>query len=249
MKENEKIKTALITGGSRGIGKEICLMLASEGIQIVTCYAHGEQQAQETVRECEEKGVRALALQADVSKEEDVEKLFHVIREEFGTLDILVNNAGITQDDLLMRMSVEKFMKVIEINLKGSFLCTKAASAMMLRNRSGKIIFISSVVGVHGNAGQANYASSKAALIGLAKSTAKELGSRGITANVVAPGFMETDMTASLTEETRKKYEEQIPLRRLGRAQDVAAAVAFLASEKAGYITGQVLLVDGGMGM
>lgn len=249
MEENQKVKTALVTGGSRGIGKEICLMLASEGIQIVTCYAHGEQQAMETVAECEARGVRALALQADVSREEDVDRLFQRVKAEFGTLDILVNNAGITQDDLLMRMSAEKFMKVIDTNLKGAFLCTRAAAAMMLRNRSGRLIFISSVVGVHGNAGQANYAASKAALIGLAKSTAKELGSRGITSNVVAPGFMETDMTAALTEESRKKYEEQIPLHRLGSAKDVAAAVAFLASEKAGYITGQVLLVDGGMGM
>lgn len=242
-------KTAVVTGGSRGIGRVICTSLAEKGCNIVTCYVHGAEAAEETVRLCEEKGVKALAVQADVADSEDVAKLMAAAKEAFGGVDILVNNAGITKDDLMLRMSEEAFMQVIETNLKGAFLCTKAASRFMLKGKYGRIINISSVVGISGNAGQANYASSKAGLIGLTKSVAKELGGKGITANAVAPGFIQTDMTEALGEEARAYWEERIPRKCLGRPEDVAAAVCFLASEEAGYITGQVLAVDGGMSM
>ncbi len=242
-------KCAIVTGGGRGLGRAICLKLAAEGYDLVTCYAHGASAAEETMNECSALGVRAIAVQADVSVEEDVAALFAAAKEAFGRIDVLVNNAGITRDDLLLKMTADKFDEVIATNLRGSFLCTKVAAKEMLRQKSGRIIYLSSVVGIHGNAGQTNYAASKAGLIGLAKSTAKELGSRGITANVIAPGFMETEMTASLPEEVKKDYEKSIPLRRFGKAEDIADAVAFLASDAAGYITGQVLQVDGGMGM
>ncbi|MCR5717368.1 MAG: 3-oxoacyl-[acyl-carrier-protein] reductase [Lachnospiraceae bacterium] len=242
-------KCAIVTGGGRGLGRAICLKLAAEGYDLVTCYAHSASAAEETMNECSALGVRAIAVQADVSVEEDVAALFAKAKETFGRIDVLVNNAGITRDDLLLKMTADKFDEVIATNLRGSFLCTKVAAKEMLRQKSGRIIYLSSVVGIHGNAGQTNYAASKAGLIGLAKSTAKELGSRGITANVIAPGFMETEMTASLPEEVKKEYEKSIPLRRFGKAEDIADAVAFLASDAAGYITGQVLQVDGGMGM
>ncbi len=246
---SEQKKVALVTGGSRGLGKAICLKLAEEGYHIVTCYAHGAEMAEQTVSECRAFGVEAMAMQADVAKEEDVTALFAAIKATYGRIDVVVNNAGITRDDLLLKMSAEKFDDVIATNLRGSFLCTRAAAKEMLRAKAGRLIYISSVVGIHGNAGQTNYAASKAGLIGLAKSTAKELGSRGITANVIAPGFMETEMTASLPENVKAEYEKTIPLRRFGQAEDIAHAVAFLASDAASYITGQVLQVDGGMGM
>lgn len=249
MEVDKTKKVAIVTGGSRGIGRSICIALAEQGIQIITCYVHGSEQALETVKACEDKGVKAMAIKADVADAKDVEALFAMVKENFGTIDILVNNAGITKDDLLLRMTEEKFSQVIDTNLKGAFYCTKEAAKMMLKKHAGKIIFISSVVGVHGNAGQSNYAASKAGLIGFAKATAKELGSKNITANVVAPGFMETDMTAALSEEASKSYVQQIPLRRLGKAEDVANAVTFLVSDQANYMTGQVLMVDGGMGM
>ncbi|MBE5853612.1 MAG: 3-oxoacyl-[acyl-carrier-protein] reductase [Lachnospiraceae bacterium] len=240
-------RVALVTGGSRGIGRVICTELAAAGYDIATCYARGAEAAMETVRMCEEKGVKAMAFAADISKAEDVTKLFEQVKENFGGIDILVNNAGITKDDLMLRMTEEAFMQVIDTNLKGAFLCCKAASKMMLRNKFGRIINISSVVGISGNAGQANYAASKAGLIGMTKSIAKEFGAKGITANIVAPGFIQTDMTAELSEDAQKYWEDRIPRKMLGKPEDVAAAVRFLASDEAGYITGQVLAVDGGM--
>ena len=240
-------RVALGTGGSRGIGKSICLELAKAGYDIVTCYTSKSAEAEETVAACKAFGVNAAAYQANVANEADVTELFAQLKTQFGRIDVLVNNAGITKDDLLLRMSEEAFMQVIDVNLKGAFLCCKAASKMMLKNKYGRIINISSVVGLGGNAGQANYAASKAGLIGLTKTIAKELGGKGITANAVAPGFIQTDMTDQLSEEAQNFWEERIPRKRLGKPEDVAAAVRFLASEEADYISGQVLAVDGGM--
>ena len=240
-------RVALVTGGSRGIGKSICLELAEAGYDIVTCYTSKSAEAEETVAACKAFGVNAAAYQANVANEADVTALFAQLKAQFGRIDVLVNNAGITKDDLLLRMSEEAFMQVIDVNLKGAFLCCKAASKMMLKNKYGRIINISSVVGLGGNAGQANYAASKAGLIGLTKTIAKELGGKGITANAVAPGFIQTDMTDQLSEEAQNFWEERIPRKRLGKPEDVAAAVRFLASEEADYISGQVLAVDGGM--
>lgn len=240
-------RVALVTGGSRGIGKSICLELAEAGYDIVTCYTSKSAEAEETVAACKAFGVNAAAYQANVANEADVTELFAQLKTQFGRIDVLVNNAGITKDDLLLRMSEEAFMQVIDVNLKGAFLCCKAASKMMLKNKYGRIINISSVVGLGGNAGQANYAASKAGLIGLTKTIAKELGGKGITANAVAPGFIQTDMTDQLSEEAQNFWEERIPRKRLGKPEDVAAAVRFLASEEADYISGQVLAVDGGM--
>ena len=242
-------KTAIVTGGSRGIGRAICVALAEAGANVVTCYAHGAAGAEETVKLCEAYGVKASAIQADVAKNEDVQALVTKVKEEYGSIDILVNNAGITKDNLMLKMTEEDFEQVIDTNLKGAFLCIKHVSKIMLKQKRGHIINISSVVGVRGNAGQVNYASSKAGLIGMTKSVAKEIGSRGITVNAVAPGFIETDMTAAMPESARAAAAAAIPAGRIGRAEDVAAAVAFLAGEQAGYITGQVLCVDGGMGM
>lgn len=240
-------RVALVTGGSRGIGKSICLELAKAGYDIVTCYTSKSAEAEETVAACKTFGVNAVAYQANVANEADVTELFAQLKAQFGRIDVLVNNAGITKDDLLLRMSEEAFMQVIDVNLKGAFLCCKAASKIMLKNKYGRIINISSVVGLGGNAGQANYAASKAGLIGLTKTIAKELGGKGITANAVAPGFIQTDMTDQLSEEAQNFWEERIPRKRLGKPEDVAAAVRFLASEEADYISGQVLAVDGGM--
>lgn len=240
-------RVALVTGGSRGIGKSICLELAKAGYDIVTCCTRMRPEVEETLAGCRKCGVDAIALQANVADETEVNELFAHIKEHFGRIDVLVNNAGITKDDLLLRMSEETFMQVIDVNLKGAFLCCKAASKMMLKNKYGRIINISSVVGISGNAGQANYAASKAGLMGLTKTIAKELGGKGITANVVAPGFIQTDMTEQLSEDQQKYWEERIPRKRLGDPKDIAAAVRFLASEEADYISGQVLAVDGGM--
>ncbi len=246
---NLENKTAIVTGGSRGIGRAICVALAKEGANVVTCYAHGAERAKETVRLCEEYGVKAMAVQADVACNEDVLALASNVKEEYGSIDILVNNAGITRDNLLLKMNEEDFNDVIDTNLKGAFLCIKHVSKIMLKQRSGHIINISSVVGVRGNAGQANYSASKAGLIGMTKSVAKELGSRGITVNAVAPGFIETDMTAKLPESVVEENLKNIPLRCLGNVDDVANLVSFLASDQARYITGQVICVDGGMAM
>ena len=242
-------RAAIVTGGSRGIGRAVCLALAAQGLDIVVNYAGSAAAAAETAALCEEKGVKAITVQADVSTAEGADALFEAAMAAFGRVDVLVNNAGITRDGLILRMTEEDFDQVISTNLKGAFLCAKKAARIMMKQRYGRIISISSVVGVHGNAGQANYAASKAGLIGMTKSLAKELGSRHITANAVAPGFIDTDMTRVLPEAAKTALLGQIPLGALGRPEDIGSAVAFLASEQAGYITGQVLGVDGGMGM
>lgn len=246
---NLENKTAIVTGGSRGIGRAICLALAKEGANVVTCYAKGAEAAEETVAMCKEYGVTAIAVQADVSKCEDVDTLFEEALKLTGTVEILVNNAGITRDGLVMRMSDDDFNQVIDTNLRGAFYCMRAASKLMMKKRYGRIVTISSVVGVSGNAGQVNYAASKAGVIGMTKSMAKELGSRNVTANAIAPGFITTDMTDVLPENVKEQMTKEIPLARLGQPEDVANAVAFLVSDQAAYITGQVLHVDGGMVM
>lgn len=244
-----KDKCAIITGGGRGIGKAIALKLAEAGANIVINYRNSEKEAIELVNEIEAKGAQALLVQADISSFEQCDKLIKSAQERFGKIDILVNNAGITKDTLLLRMKEEDFDKVIQTNLKGTFNCIKHCSAVMLRQKYGRIINISSVIGLVGNAGQANYAASKAGIIGLTKAVAKELGSRGITVNAVAPGFIDTDMTEVLSEKIKDSLMDNIPLKRLGNPSDVANLVAFLASDEAGYITGQVINVDGGMVM
>ncbi len=240
-------KTALVTGGSRGIGRAIALELASQGANIVVNYTRNAEMADAVVREIEALGVKALAVQADVSKAAEAENLVEKSLATFGQIDLLINNAGITRDTLLIRMKEEDWDDVLQINLKGAFLMTKLVGKAMLKKKSGRIVNITSVVGVMGNAGQANYAASKAGLIGLTKSAAKEFAPRGITVNAVAPGFIRTDMTDALTDDVKAKYAEAIPLGALGEAEDVARTVAFLCSEGARYITGQVLLVDGGL--
>lgn len=244
-----KGKTAVVTGGSRGIGKAVCLKLASLGADIAFSYAGNETAAQETEIALKELGVKVLAMRADVSVSEEVDAFFSKVLEVFGHIDILVNNAGITKDSLAIRMKEADFDRVVETNLKGAFLCCKAAARPMMKQRSGRIISLASVVALRGNAGQANYCASKAGIIGLTKSLAKELGGRGITVNAIAPGFIETDMTAVLSEENRTAMLSAIPLARAGRPEDVAEAIAFLAGDGAAYITGQVLRVDGGMAM
>lgn len=245
----EKItRAALVTGAGRGIGRAIAVELARHGYHILVDYAGNASAAEETVALCQAEGVDAFAVQADVSDEEAVKGLVKSALERFGRIDVLINNAGITRDNLMLRMSAEDFDLVIEKNLRGAFLMTKYVGKEMLHQRAGRIVNISSVVGVHGNAGQANYAASKAGLIGLTKTTALEYASRGITANAIAPGFIDTDMTKVLPEKVKEAMLQQIPLRQFGSPEDVAKAAAFLASDDARYITGQVLGVDGGMG-
>lgn len=242
-------KCAVVTGGGRGIGRAVCLALAAQGADVVVNYAGSVEAAGETAKACRALGVRAIVVQADVADEAQAAALVETAVRELGGVDILVNNAGITRDGLLLRMSEDDFTRVLDTNLKGAFHCMKAACRGMMRRRAGRIVNISSVVGVRGNAGQANYAASKAGLIGLSKSAAKELASRGITVNCIAPGFIDTAMTAALPEAVKEKLLAEIPMGRFGAAEDVAAAAAFLASDAAAYITGQVLCVDGGMAM
>ncbi len=239
-------KTAIVTGSARGIGKAIAARLAASDARVVISDVLMDL-AEETVREFHEKGFDALAVMANVTKPEDVDNLVKTTLEKYQSIDILVNNAGITRDTLLVRMSEEDWDKVLAINLKGAFLATQAIARVMMKQRSGRIINISSVVGRMGNVGQANYAASKAGLIGLTKSAAKELAGRGITVNAVAPGFIATEMTEKLPQAAREAFLSNVPLKRAGTPEDIAAVVAFLASDDAAYITGQVLGVDGGL--
>lgn len=240
-------KTALVTGASRGIGAAVARRLAKDGYNVVINYRSSEDEAKALVAEISSLGVKALAYKADVSDYSQCKKLVSATIEEFGGIDVLVNNAGITKDGLLVRMSEEQFDAVINANLKSAFNMLRLAGEKMFRAKRGKIINISSVVGISGNAGQVNYAASKAGIVGMTKSAARELGARGICVNAIAPGFIETDMTAVLPEESKKALQEGITLKRLGKPSDIAGAVAFLASEDADYITGQVLVVDGGL--
>ena len=245
----EERKTVLVTGASRGIGKEVALKYAENGYDVVINYVSSKTDVKALENEFKEKGVDSLIIKADVSKQEEVQELVDKAIEKFGKIDVLVNNAGITKDNLLMRMSEEEFDKVIEINLKGTYLVTKAVTKYMMKKRSGSIINLSSVVGVAGNAGQCNYSASKAGIIGFTKSVAKELASRNIRANAVAPGFIETDMTNVLSDSVKESIHNQIPLKRMGKAKEVAELIYFLGSEKSSYITGQVINIDGGMVM
>lgn len=242
-------KTALITGAARGIGKSIALKFASEGCDIAFTDLFIDENAQKTIEEIEAFGVKCKGYASDASNFAQTEEVVAEVKKDFGRIDILVNNAGITKDNLMLRMSEGDWDKVINVNLKSAFNFIHAVLPIMLRQRSGSIINMASVVGVHGNAGQANYSASKAGLIALAKSIAQEVGSRGIRANAIAPGFIETAMTAALPEEIRKEWAAKIPLRRGGKPEDIADVATFLASDLSGYVTGQVIQVDGGMNM
>ena len=240
-------KTALVTGASRGIGREIAIELASQGANVAVNYSGSEAKALEVVAAIQAMGREAFAIQCDVSNSESVSIMVKETINRFGTIDILVNNAGVTKDNLLMRMKENEWDDVININLKGVFLCTKAVTRQMMKQRSGRIINISSIVGQSGNPGQANYVAAKAGVIGLTKTSAQELASRGITVNAVAPGFITTDMTDKLTEEVKQAMLAQIPLATFGEPRDISNVVVFLASEDSKYITGQTLHVNGGM--
>jgi 3-oxoacyl-[acyl-carrier protein] reductase len=242
-------KVALVTGASRGIGRAVALELARQGAKVAVNYAGSEAKANEVVAEIHEMGGEAFAIQADVSKVEAVDNMVKEVLDRFGRIDILVNNAGVTRDNLLMRMKEEEWDEVININLKGVFNCTKAVTRPMMKQRYGRIINIASIVGVSGNPGQANYVAAKAGVIGLTKTAAKELASRNITVNAIAPGFITTDMTDKLSEEVRGEMLKQIPLARFGEPKDIAGVVVFLATDAANYITGQTIHVDGGMVM
>ncbi|WP_368198406.1 3-oxoacyl-[acyl-carrier-protein] reductase [Bacillus pumilus] len=242
-------KTAVVTGASRGIGRSIAIDLAKNGANVVVNYSGNEAKSNEVVDEIKALGQQAFAVKADVSNAEEVQSLMKQAIDTFGSIDILVNNAGITKDNLLMRMKENEWDDVININLKGVFNCTKAVTRQMMKQRSGRIINLASVVGVCGNPGQANYVAAKAGVIGLTKTTAKELATRHITVNAVAPGFISTDMTDKLDENVQTEMLKQIPLARFGAPEDISNVVVFLASEGAGYITGQTIQVDGGMVM
>ncbi len=242
-------KTALVTGSSRGIGRATALELARLGASVVVNYRGSEGAAREVQALIETQGGKALAIGADVSQSAEVDRLFSEIAEHFGAVDILVNNAGLTRDNLLMRMSEADWDAVLATNLKSAYLCAKAALRGMLKARWGRIVNVSSIVGITGNAGQANYSAAKAGVIALTRSLAQEVGSRSITVNAVAPGFIETEMTAHLPEALRKRMLEHVALGRIGTPEDVAAVIGFLCTPAAGYVTGQVIVVDGGMGL
>jgi len=242
-----KDKIALVTGGSRGIGREIALALASEGANLAITYTSKQDKALDVVKELKETGVNAVAVKANVTDNDEVVNMVKKVEKELGKIDILVNNAGITKDNLIIRMTEEDWDSVLDVNLKGVFLSTKAVARTMMKKRYGKIINISSVVGMNGNPGQGNYSASKAGVIGFTKSMAKELSSRGIRVNAIAPGFIETDMTNVLDEKVKNEVIKNIPLKTFGKPKDIANLVVFLASEKSDYITGQVIKVDGGM--
>lgn len=244
---NEDAKVALITGATRGIGKQIALELASQGYNIALNYRKQNEELEALKKEIESQNVKCLTVYGDVSNYEDVEKFIKEIIKEFGKIDVLVNNAGITKDMLLMRMKKEDFESVIDVNLIGTFNVTKNVIPYMMKARNGKIVNISSVVGISGNAGQTNYSASKAGIIGFTKSLAKEVASRNINVNAIAPGFIKTDMTDVLKEEVKEEISKTIPLKRMGEAKDIANLVKFLVSEESNYITGQVINVDGGM--
>ncbi|MFJ7933108.1 3-oxoacyl-[acyl-carrier-protein] reductase [Sporosarcina sp. NPDC096371] len=242
-------KAAIVTGASRGIGREIALLLAKEGARVAVNYSGSKDKADEVVNLIVESGGEAFAIQADVSNADSVKAMVDQTLETFGSIDILVNNAGITRDNLLMRMKDDEWDDVISINLKGVFLCTKGVTRQMMRQRAGKIVNVASIVGVSGNAGQANYVAAKAGVIGFTKTVAKELASRNINVNAVAPGFITTDMTDALNEDVKGQMLSTIPLGKLGSPADVAKTVLFLLSDDAAYITGQTIHVDGGMVM
>ncbi|MFR5264389.1 3-oxoacyl-[acyl-carrier-protein] reductase [Clostridium sp.] len=244
-----KNKCAIVTGGTRGIGKAIVLELATLGANVVIGYRSSDKEAEELKSEVEKLGSKAILVKGNVSESTYAKKLISTCKENYGRVDILINNAGITKDNLILRMSESEFDDVINVNLKGTFNCSKEASTVMLKQRYGKIINMASVIGVIGNAGQANYAASKAGIIALTKSMAKELGSRGILVNAIAPGFIETDMTAKLPEEIKNSIKTNIALKKLGTPSDIAKLIAFLASDNSNYITGQVINIDGGMVM
>jgi 3-oxoacyl-[acyl-carrier protein] reductase len=242
-------RVAVVTGGGRGIGRAVAVRFAEEGANVTISYRSNDASAEEVAEEVRAAGAQCEIFKGDVSSPEDVDALFRGVRDSFGQVDILVNNAGLTRDNLMMRMKESEFDEVLRTNLKGTYLCTRAALRPMIRARWGRIVNVSSVVGLVGNAGQANYAASKAGIIGFTKSVAREVAQRGITANVVAPGYVETELTGSLPEKVKDQIKAQVPAGRFGEAAEVAEVVTFLAGEGAGYLTGQTVAVDGGMTM
>mgnify|MGYP000965177936 FL=1 len=242
-------EVALITGGSRGIGRAVAIAMAKLGRDVIINYSGNEEAANEAAEECMKNGVKAVIVQGNVASEDDCQRILDVAMDTFGRIDVLVNNAGITKDNLMMRMSAEDFDRVLATNLRGPFILMKLVSKVMMKQRYGRIINMASVSGILGNIGQANYAASKAGIIGLTKTAARELASRNITVNAVAPGFIETDMTKAMGQNVLKQICDQIPCKRQGQAEEVANAVSFFAAKENGYVTGQVLCVDGGMCM